>query len=378
MTRKAKRVLDQESGKFLTAGEIKRQRKHERDWDIMYERLKAFYKARGHSNVIRSDPDKALSGWVHGQRNRYSTGKRYLWKHGPFTAASLVRCQSSQTILLTLAFLNRLLLTGSIAPYQVKLLEDIGFEFVLGREYHKHRVEQSETFKARMEQLRKFKDTHGHVRVPKVYRANPSLSWWYHQLRARRRNGFLASGEIAALDEIGFEWETTKSRRAEQLKSEREAAANQLSRMSKKKKAPTRILSAVVPPKRRLPMALRSIRAADDRKAAASASPASSPAKSKACRVHSRGRSTAVIATSSSTSRAQGRGHNKDGVCNDDDDDGSSSVAIAQVVDEGEEASKYTRVDYEGDTSPDHSSKIVVASLVWDSALSQPDDDSRP
>jgi hypothetical protein len=86
-----------------------------------------------------------------------------------------------------------------------------------------------------------------------------------------------------------------------------------------------------------------------------------------------------VIAASSSTSRAQARGHNRDGDCNDDDDDdGSSSVAIAQVVDEGEEASKYTRVDYEGDTSPDHSSKIVVASLVWDSALSQPDDDSRP
>jgi hypothetical protein len=90
MTRKAKQFLDEESGKFLTQGQIKRQRELDREWKNMYERLKAFHKTSGHSNVLRSDPDKALAGWVHGQRNRYSKGKRKESSH-PFTLNWLSR-----------------------------------------------------------------------------------------------------------------------------------------------------------------------------------------------------------------------------------------------------------------------------------------------
>lgn len=249
----------------------------------------------------------------------------------------------------------------------MKLLEDLGFVFALGRGYHQLRVEPSETFKIRMEQLRKFKDTHGHVRVPKVYRPNRSLSWWYHQLRPRRRNGFLARQEIAALDEIGFEWETTKSRRAEQLKIEREATPAQLSQTTGKKKAPSAIVRAAVLPKRRFPRGLQSGSAADDMQAVVCASPSScSPASSNARRDDTLGSPTAAFAAGTSDTAAPG----SEAI---DDDDDSTSVAVAEVVDDAEEVNKYTRVDYDSSTSPDHSSKIVVASLVWDSALSLPD-----
>jgi len=38
-------------------------------WDENYMKLMAFYIKNGHSNVLRSDPDRQLSGWVKRQRN---------------------------------------------------------------------------------------------------------------------------------------------------------------------------------------------------------------------------------------------------------------------------------------------------------------------
>jgi hypothetical protein len=38
-------------------------------WDQNYMKLMAFYIKNGHSNVLRSDPDRQLSGWVKRQRN---------------------------------------------------------------------------------------------------------------------------------------------------------------------------------------------------------------------------------------------------------------------------------------------------------------------
>ncbi|VEU44340.1 unnamed protein product, partial [Pseudo-nitzschia multistriata] len=47
----------------------------EHTWDHNYNRLVKFYEANGHSNVLRSDPDKQLSGWVKRQRNNLKDQK---------------------------------------------------------------------------------------------------------------------------------------------------------------------------------------------------------------------------------------------------------------------------------------------------------------
>lgn len=43
-------------------------------WDINYKKLEAFYLENNHSNVLRSDSDKKLSGWVKRQRNNMRVG----------------------------------------------------------------------------------------------------------------------------------------------------------------------------------------------------------------------------------------------------------------------------------------------------------------
>ncbi|OEU17036.1 hypothetical protein FRACYDRAFT_261464 [Fragilariopsis cylindrus CCMP1102] len=46
-----------------------------RNWDTQYQSLVEFYHLNGHSSVLRSDPDKSLSGWVKRQRNNRKEGK---------------------------------------------------------------------------------------------------------------------------------------------------------------------------------------------------------------------------------------------------------------------------------------------------------------
>jgi hypothetical protein len=44
-------------------------------WMSNYEKLARYYEMHGHSNVLRSDPDKLLSGWVKRQRNNLKNKK---------------------------------------------------------------------------------------------------------------------------------------------------------------------------------------------------------------------------------------------------------------------------------------------------------------
>ena len=47
----------------------------EKSWLSSYNRLLEYYGTNGHSSVLRSDPDKKLSGWVKRQRNNRREGK---------------------------------------------------------------------------------------------------------------------------------------------------------------------------------------------------------------------------------------------------------------------------------------------------------------
>jgi hypothetical protein len=74
MTRPVEKIFDEMTGKWMTAGQIRRQRENDLVWGDMFAKLQEFQKSHGHASVLRSDPDTSLSLWVHAQRNRNSRG----------------------------------------------------------------------------------------------------------------------------------------------------------------------------------------------------------------------------------------------------------------------------------------------------------------
>jgi hypothetical protein len=54
---------------------VRRETVHDDSWYVTYAVLVDFYKLNGHSNVLRSDPNKKLAGWVKRQRNNRREGK---------------------------------------------------------------------------------------------------------------------------------------------------------------------------------------------------------------------------------------------------------------------------------------------------------------
>jgi Helicase associated domain len=75
MTLPGEKFLDEVSGKWLTKSQIRRRRRQEAAWNAMFEKLREFKRVHNHCNVLRSDPDRELSSWVHTQRNRSAGGE---------------------------------------------------------------------------------------------------------------------------------------------------------------------------------------------------------------------------------------------------------------------------------------------------------------
>lgn len=188
MTLPGEKFLDEVSGKWLTKSQIRRRRRQEAAWNVMFEKLREFKRVHNHCNVLRSDPDRELSSWVHTQRNR-SAGGEEIGLGAALLCRSFVASNDPPT--------NSRTTAGLLVPYQRKLLEDLGFVFFLGRGFHHVRQEASDLFKSRFSDLEAFKEKHGHCRVPKIYKANQALSWWYHQLRPRRRRQLLSQEEVS-------------------------------------------------------------------------------------------------------------------------------------------------------------------------------------
>jgi Helicase associated domain len=76
MTLPEEKFFDEVSGKWLTKNQIRRHRRQERAWEVMFEKLREFKQAHGHCNVLRSDPNRELSSWVHTQRNKNAGGEQ--------------------------------------------------------------------------------------------------------------------------------------------------------------------------------------------------------------------------------------------------------------------------------------------------------------
>jgi len=97
----------------------------------------------------------------------------------------------------------------------VEVLDNIGFEWFTedeDNEFFWADLIDSETWRARWEELRMYKAERGNCLVSKKYRANSRLGGWVHE--QRRQHRLLANGEpsslnqvrIKALDMLGFVW----------------------------------------------------------------------------------------------------------------------------------------------------------------------------
>jgi superfamily II DNA or RNA helicase len=130
-------------------------------WDKKHEELKKFKKKYSHCNVPRKYKDNPqLSAWVSRQRVAYYK--------------------------------------NSLPEGRTTLLKKVGFVFNA----------DNEAWNKRYEELKKFKNEHGHCNVLRGYKANPSLAFWVSRQRVNHKKGVLNDKRAQLLKKISFKWET--------------------------------------------------------------------------------------------------------------------------------------------------------------------------
>jgi hypothetical protein len=140
-------------------------------WLDRYARLKDFKEAKGHCRVLslwREHPP--LGHWVRNQRGK----------------------------------------AGTMIPWRLKLLTDLGFDW----------APVETTWLTRYEDLMAFKRRFGHTYVPAPWAENRELATWVVQQRSRKER--LSPKQIAMLDKVGFDWEpceTVWTQHYEELKA---------------------------------------------------------------------------------------------------------------------------------------------------------------
>ncbi|CAB9531239.1 helicase [Seminavis robusta] len=141
--------------------------KNDRQWMAMFEELEEYKAINGHCRV----PVKQgkLGGWVKTQRRLYTM--------------------------------------GNFRRDRQELLESIGFEWRLKRFVEVKKPEHETLWNFQYAALCKFKEQHGHTRVPRPYPENKELGWWVNNQRMRSKDGTLRPDRKEKLDKIGFVWD---------------------------------------------------------------------------------------------------------------------------------------------------------------------------
>uniref|UniRef100_UPI00214BFF36 helicase associated domain-containing protein n=1 Tax=Chlamydia suis TaxID=83559 RepID=UPI00214BFF36 len=89
---------------------------------------------------------------------------------------------------------------GKLAEDRIERLEEIGFVWrVLKEAWEENFLE-----------LKRFREEHGHCKVPHRYPQNPQLASWVRNQRTDFKEGKLAEDRVARLEEIGFVWDVLK------------------------------------------------------------------------------------------------------------------------------------------------------------------------
>jgi len=148
-------------------------------WEKRLEELRKYRSRFGNSNVPEKYQENLpLGKWVANQRQQF-----YRLRNGR---------------------------KSHMTETRIKDLNNLNFEW----EIKKH-----DTWNARLNELSKFKEEHGHCNVPLKYTESPKLSFWvrtqreqYRQLREKKRPSNMTEERIRKLEAISFSWALKKQR----------------------------------------------------------------------------------------------------------------------------------------------------------------------
>lgn len=211
-------------------------RSHKVRWNEKYTELAAFEREHGHVSVPPRDPFVDLNKWVVYQRKRRRLGTmspeqevkldklgvcweprtprpdrrgmELRWNERFDELTAFVRSNNHTRVPSGDTKLHRWLheqrrsfAKGKLAETRRVRLESIGVDL---------RSASRMTWGERVDELRLFREAHGHCNVPATWRHNPSLGSWVKHQRMQCRGGKLSDERYATLDALGFNWDPKK------------------------------------------------------------------------------------------------------------------------------------------------------------------------
>jgi hypothetical protein len=204
---------------------------HVAAWDSMFEQLKVYKAAHGDCDVPQLyAPNKQLGHWVNNQRafkikntlpedrirmlndigfewdpkrsawdKNFEELKCYKAVHGD---CNVPRRYVNNPTLASWVGTQRISKNNNrLSEDRLRRLDEIGFAW----------DPYSSVWEERFKELLSYKVAHGNCDVPQSYADNPQLGTWTRRQRILKRKGELSGDRLRRLDEIGFEWDPTKS-----------------------------------------------------------------------------------------------------------------------------------------------------------------------
>ena len=182
-------------------GSKSKKRKTRKTWEQRFQELKAYKSEHGDCLVPRMyERDPSLGRWVEMQRSNYH---RYM-KEKQSGRETTTAC-------------------GGMNEERIALLEAEDFYWTFGRGMSSRKRDNQKpasSWLERFEELKQFRNMHGHCNVPVKYKENPKLGSWvsnqrsqYHRFQKERLEGNfdpavggMTEERVAMLEKINFSW----------------------------------------------------------------------------------------------------------------------------------------------------------------------------
>mmetsp|Transcript_44783 Transcript_44783/g.136674 ORF Transcript_44783/g.136674 Transcript_44783/m.136674 type:complete len:1531 (-) Transcript_44783:24-4616(-) len=188
------------SGKKRKAGDDDRNRKasaRQIAFLLKFAALREFKALHGHCHVPREYPEnKELGNWYHRCRTEYKK-----LKEGRETRLTPQRAQALETLGINESRPKKGRPPKSLAEGKKKKEP---------KKYISARPKQDSNFEQRCQELRAFKEAHGHTRVPAKFSENQSLAFWVSRQRIdlqkfkEGKKNHMTADRVAILDAIGI------------------------------------------------------------------------------------------------------------------------------------------------------------------------------
>ena len=140
-------------------------------WEQRYCELREFKNEHGHVNISSKDNPK-LASWITTQRKQFRQRMASLEEKSEATTTAIV-------------IANRF-----------SLLTQLGLSL----------DPTSQLWMEQYSELKNFLKENGHTRVPRFYKADPSLGMWVSNQRRKKKDGCLSNERQQMLNDLGFEW----------------------------------------------------------------------------------------------------------------------------------------------------------------------------